>query len=292
MFPSWFRFPFCKKDDTLTPGTESDVAPPLVLFDADHDGFTAAWVAYKKFGQVEAKPVYHSEDKDEPPYVKGRDVIILDRIWPREVVEKMKLHAKSFVLIDHHKTAVDELQGVEGCYIDTSYSAARLAFQHFFPGKKIPALVAYVDDHDRWKFNLPYSKSVYAFLRIQYRTFDQWDALHKQLKWSMKKIIEQGNAILDFQKVLVAPHIRNPRIIELCGHKVPMVNATVMASEIGHELAKNHPFGITWFQTNTGKFVYNLRASEGSEVDVSEVALEFGGGGHAKAAGFSLDRLL
>ena len=63
-------------------------------------------------------------------------------------------------------------------------------------------------------------------------------------------------------------------------------------SDVVGQLAEGEPFAIGWFyKAANDTFVYSLRSREGG-VDVSKVAEEFGGGGHARAAGFSLDYLL
>jgi len=49
-------------------------------------------------------------------------------------------------------------------------------------------------------------------------------------------------------------------------------------------LNRVEPFAVGWFQRCDGMFQYSLRSR--GEVDVSEVAKRFGGGGHVKAAGF------
>jgi nanoRNase/pAp phosphatase (c-di-AMP/oligoRNAs hydrolase) len=56
------------------------------------------------------------------------------------------------------------------------------------------------------------------------------------------------------------------------------------ASDVGHVLAKDHPFSASYYDTNDGR-VFSLRSAEGC-IDVSVVAKHLGGGGHASAAGF------
>ncbi len=63
------------------------------------------------------------------------------------------------------------------------------------------------------------------------------------------------------------------------------VSSSTLISDVGHELAKGRPFGVTWFERD-GQRVYSLRSVDGG-LDVSEIAKSFGGGGHEHAAGFS-----
>jgi nanoRNase/pAp phosphatase (c-di-AMP/oligoRNAs hydrolase) len=46
---------------------------------------------------------------------------------------------------------------------------------------------------------------------------------------------------------------------------------------------------LAYFKRNDGKYQYSGRVSDDSDFDVSKLAKSFGGGGHAKAAGFTLD---
>ncbi len=74
---------------------------------------------------------------------------------------------------------------------------------------------------------------------------------------------------------------------EISGYTVPMVNATLLFSEIGHELCKRYsesPFAASYFIRKDGKIQYSLRSI--GNFDVSAVAKEHGGGGHKNAAGF------
>jgi nanoRNase/pAp phosphatase (c-di-AMP/oligoRNAs hydrolase) len=70
---------------------------------------------------------------------------------------------------------------------------------------------------------------------------------------------------------------------ELAGHTVPMVNATVLQSEIGERLGKENPFSVTYFCDGPVK-QFSLRSN--GKVDVSAIAKSFGGGGHVSAAGY------
>ena len=67
-----------------------------------------------------------------------------------------------------------------------------------------------------------------------------------------------------------------------------MVNTNAMwASDVAGELSESRPFAATYFDTQDGKRVYNLRSRDGGQ-DVAEIARKFGGGGHQHAAGFTL----
>lgn len=71
------------------------------------DGFTAAWAVREALGEtVEYIPAGYG---DEPPDVAGADVIIVDFSYKRPVLERMAHTARSIIVLDHHKTARDDL---------------------------------------------------------------------------------------------------------------------------------------------------------------------------------------
>ena len=67
---------------------------------------------------------------------------------------------------------------------------------------------------------------------------------------------------------------------------VPAVHSPVLASQIGERLAADHAFGVIWHQKD-GRRYFSLRSKSGG-ISVSEIAAQYGGGGHTHAAGFSL----
>ena len=56
------------------------------------DGFSAAWVAQRRYPDAEFRAGYFGE---EPPLVTGRHVLILDFSYPRSVMEEMANQAAS-----------------------------------------------------------------------------------------------------------------------------------------------------------------------------------------------------
>ena len=71
------------------------------------DGFTAAWAVWRMFGDdVEFVPGVYGH---EPPDVAGKHVLMVDFSFKRAVLETMATSAKSIVILDHHKTAAEDL---------------------------------------------------------------------------------------------------------------------------------------------------------------------------------------
>lgn len=61
-----------------------------------------------------------------------------------------------------------------------------------------------------------------------------------------------------------------------------------LASDAGHLMAQGQPFAACYYDKAAGR-VFSLRSADDG-VDVSEVAKLYGGGVHARAAGFTVPR--
>ncbi len=258
------------------------------------DGFTAAWCAWRKYGgAAEYIPAQYG---DEPPAVTGANVLILDFSYPRVALLAMKESAHSVVVLDHHKTAEADLAGLDFCVFDMSRSGAGIAWDQIH-GTKRPMLVDYVEDRDLWRWALPHSKSINAWIGSWEFEFDGWDGIAHDLEVGAEATRRSGDAILRKEHRYVRDMAKQARFVRLGGHTVPVVNAPyINTSELVGHLAEHPqgagqvPFAVGWFQRGDGKYQYSLRSR--GDFDVAELAKQFGGGGHKNAAGFTVDRLV
>jgi hypothetical protein len=271
----------------------------MVLYHGNcYDGFCAAWVARKRFPDAECVPVNYG---DAPPNVAGRDVYILDFSYQRLVMLDIIAQARAVVVLDHHKTAAAELAGdlsvvVDGpslrapvIVFDMTKSGGRLTWEYFFSGQDVPWLVAYTEDRDLWRWALPHSRAINAWLRSHPFDFELWDVISKSRPLAFDGLrfpVGEGEAILRREKQIVDSHVGFAREVDIDGYHVLAVNATVLTSEIAGELAKDRPFGACWFERADGKRVWSLRSEKTDGVDVSEISKRHGGGGHRQAAGY------
>lgn len=248
------------------------------------DGFCSAWVVHQHFPNAEYLACNYGDPL--PDQIDGRDIVVVDFSWKREQMIEMKRRAKSLVVLDHHKTAEAELRGLDFCVFNNEKSGASLAWE-FFNDTPAPWVVQYVEDADLWRWALPYSREIKAAISSYDLTFDTLDRLAKEpLCLGDTTLVEEGQAILRFKKQMVDLAVKNAEVVEIAGHKVLQCNvsASALISDVGHELAKGRPFGLTWFEKD-GRRIFSLRSVEGG-MDVSEIAKMFGGGGHKHAAGF------
>jgi oligoribonuclease NrnB/cAMP/cGMP phosphodiesterase (DHH superfamily) len=271
-----------------------DMLPLLVIYHGNcADGFGAAWSIWEHsryvgyFDKVEFYPAIHGR---EPPSVEGKHVLFVDFSYKRPVIEKMLEEALSVSIIDHHKTAIEDLQplvdaGKIAAVFDTEHSGAMLTWMHFFPELEPPELIKRIEDRDLWRFKFEDTREIQANVFSHPYDFAVWTSLMYE---NIENLRKEGTAI-------ERKHFKDIKeLIDVCkrrmkigGWDVPVANMPYTLSSVaGHEMAEHELFAACYWDTPAGR-VFSLRSSK-EGLDVSEIAKQYGGGGHMHAAGFQV----
>jgi oligoribonuclease NrnB/cAMP/cGMP phosphodiesterase (DHH superfamily) len=253
------------------------------------DGFAAAWVVRQFFGDghVDFHPGIYGE---APPDVTGRQVILVDFSYKRDIMLAIIEQAQSVLILDHHETTAADLKDLPAkarVHFDMTRSGAMIAWNHFFPGIGAPLLIDYVQDRDLWQFKFPSTREVTAALFSYPFEFVVWDVL---MKSGVPGLINEGLAINRKHKADVAALVKGAsRQVTFGELTIKIANVPWMyASDVGHELSKGEPFAGTYYDDENGRR-WSLR-SHPDGANVAEIAEAFGGGGHRHAAGFRMTR--
>jgi oligoribonuclease NrnB/cAMP/cGMP phosphodiesterase (DHH superfamily) len=197
------------------------------------------------------------------------------------------------LVLDHHKSAQETCGDLDFCTFDMNHSGAYLAWAYLFPDDNVPLLIRYIEDRDLWKWEMEHGKEILSVVDSVGKTFDEWDYLDAQLdaKESVRfnRVKAMGEGILSYKENLINSLLKNSYRINVLGYDVPVVNAPFFQSEMAAELAQGEPFAAAYYFNGT-EYRFSLRSTDEGE-DVSEIAIEFGGGGHRNASGFLLTDL-
>ena len=257
----------------------------LVIYHANcTDGFGAAYAAWKLLG--DRAEYFAAKHGEPPPDVAGKNVVVLDFSYDNSTTKRLMKEAKSFLIIDHHKSAVVELHDVSCTRFDMNHSGAMLAWKFFHPGKEPPRMIKFIEDRDLWKWDIPYSKEFSAAFDMVPYDFDEFD---KYLDDSaVDNAQERGAYILAYSKTVISKIAKQAVPRKMGGKEILVVNSSHWMSEIGAALSPKCDFAVIWFYDHdTRQVKVSLRAHH-EDADVSEIAKRYGGGGHRKAAGFNL----
>ncbi len=279
------------------------------------DGFGAAWVVRHKLG-AENVEFYPGVYQTEPPDVAGRDVLLVDFSYKLPVLERMANVARSVLIIDHHKTAAEDLSNLIrvddflfsdwlrvmapgtpnlAAVFDMERSGAGLVWDFFYPNDPRPFLIRHIEDRDLWRFALNGTREIQAAVFSYPYDFDVWDTLADSFdSFGATNLYTEGAAIERKHHKDIAELVKVvTRPMKIGGQVVPVANLPyTLTSDAGHLLCgEDHAFAGCYWDTPEGR-VFSLRSRDDG-ADVGEIAKQYGGGGHKHASGFrvSFDQL-
>lgn len=277
---------------------------PLVIYHGPSclDGMGAAWVAWKNFGDNAEYVVGKYQEKMDVSF-KDRKVYLLDFSFKRDVMIDVLREASEVIVLDHHKSALEDLEGLDVLYDNfyighstTDLSGAVIAWLYFFDHLPTPTLLRHIQDRDLWCFNIEGTREVTSALFAKDLCFqDIGDFIPEN---EVEKLYNEG-------ALLLAAHNKQVNLcIKTCYrevalniggsifYNVPFLNCPPnLASDVGNVLAVKHPFVMTYYDSADYRN-FSLRSSKDCMIykDVSELCKNFGGGGHLHAAGFKVSR--
>ncbi|CAH8363574.1 unnamed protein product [Eruca vesicaria subsp. sativa] len=302
-----------------------------------HDGVFAALAAHLYFSANSIPSLFFPNKVYSPitisqlPLQDISHLYLLDFAGPPGFVQQVSPKVDTVVILDHHKTAIEDLADVSltcknvTTVLDITRSGATIAFDYFTQKlmeesrgncremsdfKRMRRVFEYIEDADIWKWNLPESKefnSGIIDLEIEY-SFNQNSSLFEQLlSLDHDSVIKKGKESLTRKRKLIQEALEQSYEIVLGGDEQEFgrclaVNADDIAelrSELGNQLAENSKnrrlrgIGAVVYRVPELEDETELKISLRSveEEDTTVVSKRFGGGGHKPASSFMLSSM-
>lgn len=264
----------------------------IVIYHADcPDGLAAAWVAWKKFGDIaDYFPVFHN-NLSLIESLQGKQVYLLDMTYDMQAMKNL-MRSNEVVVLDHHISRKRETESVPKHLYSADKSGAGLAWEYFFPDKPLPYLLKLVQEEDLWRFTTENVKEILAAISIMpfpYEDFPGFEKIVNELEdpKNRPEYVRRGQIVIQHEKVLIQEMVERANIVSFDGYDLMAVNSSILVSEVGHAIASANTPGIALiWAVRHGRIAVSLRG-DGS-IDVSKIAAKYGGGGHHSAAAFTL----
>ncbi len=291
------------------------------------DGFSGFFVAHIS-GRL-TKDVYIYEDVPStnriPPDIDGKDMLIIDVAYKKEVLEEIFKYARSVVFIDHHDSIKYDVQELYKKYnnentpeneknritiiYDDTRCGATLAWSYLFESHKIPLFLKYVEDQDTGKWVYPKTRSfifairAYYYLSTEAVSLSKWSELMN--KENVAKLIKKGRYMKHYNDHIVSVNIPKHTLERFPSKKVYDMNPNIfdkpgqykVAVYCGHNCPSVTELSVGVMERVDCDFcimwVYNLDSKKyvlsmrSKYVDIGEICKIFGGGGHKLAAACS-----
>ena len=224
---------------------------------------------------------------------------------------KLQEITKNITLIDHHKSTVEhrdkhpELYSDIESIIDSSRSGCWLTWEYFifsYGNRTVPRALLLIDDMDRWIWkygdktaNFCEGMKLYPHQPTdtiwQDLLMSEYTSLETKPEKSDDKrldIIADGKICVQYANMICEDYVSSYGFeTEFEGHKAFAQGLYAYGSKAFGERIKQYPLLIS-FEFTGDKYIIGLYSET---IDVSEIAVKHGGGGHKGASGFIANEL-
>ena len=265
---------------------------------ADHDGKGSAAIVRSVYPDCELMGLNHDMEILYDEIRKHDQIVVCDISLPLDFMAELNEKA-DFVWIDHHVSVIDQyeqrlqagtMKPIKGIR-RVGTAAMLLTWEYFYPDKQVPLGLKLLGLNDIFDLKdkrvRPFEYAMQA-LGVNRPTDKIWGELIRG-EININEMVEKGRAILSYIRN------RNFRLaraeafeVEYEGLRCICANIAQGYSEFYDSLdnIKDYDVMINFFMNKKNRWNLSFYTAK-DNVDVSKIAEEFGGGGHAKAAGAS-----
>jgi uncharacterized protein len=296
----------------------------------DHDGRCSAAIVFNFFKSLNKELVrsiefyevnYPVGDTIEPPGLDnikdGERIYILDYHFEDHYINKIMEKTRNITWIDHHKTSLDysyinEIHSI----LDISKAACMLTWEYFHD-EPAPYAVRLIQAWDIWDLGFspyvePFKEGLYLYDHMP--TDSIWDLIldpslgtdtiivplsniydehHPIMKiirdnHPITEIIQRGEICLEYKNRKNKQYIEELSFEAIFNGYKCIVCGIPEGSKIFGDKINDYDIGIT-YSFNGVNWAVSLYSAK--DIDVSEIARQYGGGGHKGAAGYTTTRL-
>ena len=279
----------------------------VIHHDADFDGEFCREIARKRFGD---KAEYIGWDYGDavPSVLDDTNLFLLDIS-----IDALMSHPR-LTWIDHHKSAIDKHGPKRGLQVD-GVAACRLAWQFFFclqhaedvaaasekadyVGRLVyePLAVRLAGEFDVWDKRDDRADPFQLGLKAKKLTPERWAALLTPGLMSeaqVTEIVGEGRLIERYKSAFDAD------VLSACGFDVQWEGLNFLALNTARcnsltfqSAVKPEHDGLLGFRYDGKKWTVSLYGvPHRPDVDLSQIAVKYGGGGHKQACGFQSSAL-
>jgi oligoribonuclease NrnB/cAMP/cGMP phosphodiesterase (DHH superfamily) len=269
----------------------------LCLHHNDSDGRACGAIVRRALGkEVVLYEMDYGEMLPLDLVVVADHILIVDFSLPKAEMEQLaKYH--QFTWIDHHKSALDEMNGAADDWAgvrDISEAACVLTWQYFFPDQPIPKAVKLIGDRDIWRWAEPETGAFNEGLHQNYTRPDNddlWKPLLDDDPEILARMIELGGTLREARlRDIRRAAARYSFAATFEGYRTLVINLRG-SGDLGAQIrTMGYQMGYCYVdKVNEGQLMTYVSLYS-DEVDVSQIAQKFGGGGHEGAAGFHFSR--
>lgn len=279
----------------------------LCFYHNDLDGECSAAILNQTL-DIKCIPINYNKEFPFEIINDNDEVWIVDySLSKEEDWEKLLNITKNIIWIDHHKSAIERaekygLSNLKGIR-DVSMSGCALTWKFCYIDIDSPEVVKLVEDYDIWKFK--FGNKTKNFHQGLISTIDTspesnfWSNTLYSNDFNKHRVPFAKGIIYDIcsigEKILIKNSIANKLSLQSWGfeaifegYKCVVINK-MHGSQMFESVAKDYDILISFMFDGEQYSVSLYHASK--DIDLSKIAMKYGGGGHPGASGFQCKEL-
>jgi oligoribonuclease NrnB/cAMP/cGMP phosphodiesterase (DHH superfamily) len=269
----------------------------ICFYHNDADGRSSAAIVRRALGKdVRLMETNYGEPVPWQEVEKAEQIVMVDFSMSLEDMQHMA-NGRRFTWIDHHISAINELQEAATAWEglrDVSQAACVLTWKYFFPDQPVPQAIQLIGDRDTWTNAYPDSPAFGEGLNQQNMSPENdklWKPLLDDDPKAVQDLISSGGLIYNARLREIRRSVaRFGQEVTFEGHRTLAINQRA-SGELGeHIRKKGYEIAYCYIETQQNGKLTTFVTLFSDQVDVSEIAKKYGGGGHKSAAGFSFER--
>jgi len=285
----------------------------------DLDGHCSGAIVKYYFDSLEQQvclvPYNYGYKVDWNKFTKEDVLYFVDVVpQPFEDLLKIKEIVKDVIVFDHHKSFIesptgDQFRNYPNSCLQIGIAGCEITWKTLFPDKEMPLSVHLLGQYDSWRNeNKEHWDS--TVLPFQYgMRLNETDPVENYPFWSnlltMKfqhafvlDVVNKGNLVLLYEK------LQNEKIMKSSfdyvfkdalggSYNCLCVNSTTRNSGLFESVwdENKYDFMVAYSQTKQGSWGFSAYTTR-KDKDASEIAKQFGGGGHRAASGWTIPNLI
>jgi oligoribonuclease NrnB/cAMP/cGMP phosphodiesterase (DHH superfamily) len=279
----------------------------VIYHSRDLDGWCSGAILQKRY--PEARMIGYDYGEPIPLTEKDYedDLIMADVSFPAEdmvaLATEIDSKGKTFTWIDHHLAILKEMTAYSNLpmtmVLDTSIAACELCWNYCFPEDAMSPAVELLGKYDSWRNQdkKEWNELILPFqygMRVLCNSLDTFpsallmDAKRFNIHPAIADIIDTGRSILKYQDMQNEKACGAAFEADFAGYKAICLNIGGASSNTFKSVydESKHDIMIP-FTFSKDKWIVSLYTTH--NIDCSALAKAWGGGGHAKAAGFQVN---
>lgn len=260
----------------------------VIYHKSDFDGkCSAAIAAAAHQGDVDFYGFGHYDEINWTLIYQYKEVIMVDICFD-DVTDMIMLNNMcDLTWIDHHVSAINNCKNMDIKGLRRVGTAAcELCWEFFFPHITLPYGVKHIALNDIWnqtdKYTLPFQYGM-RYLNIKAEDQEIWKKIFFGDAKLLDEILEVGEVCFNYEKSSNKVYASQAYTGKFEGYNCVFLNGPNKGS-LAFESVNGSDYDMMVVYNFNGEIWKVTMYSE--KVDVSKIALKYGGGGHAAAAGF------